>query len=1153
MKKKSLKFIAGVLSLASFAIFSFAQTPKNLPYWNDLSVISINKEYPRTAFMSYDSPKDAMTLKYENSKYYYLLNGTWKFYFTNDQRQLPPNITDANTDISGWHDIKVPGNWELQGFGEAYYVNQPYEWDTYKPTPPFIPEENPVGVYRRDFEIPADWTSRDLFLHIAAAKSGLYVYINGKEVGYSENSKDPAEFKINDYIHAGKNILTLKIYRWSTGSWLEAQDFLRVSGIERDVFIWSQPKTAVKDFRVVSTLDDKYKDGIFKLGIDIKNTNSVSKNVSVKYQLFNRTGKEVAAETKKLQITSNGVATANFEKIFPGVETWTSEHPNLYKLIMTVEENGKTAEVVPFRVGFRRIEIKNTDEMLNGKPMRLFFVNGQPIKLKGVNIHETSEDGHYVTPERMRRNFELMKLHNINSVRLSHYPQDRKFYEMCDEFGLYVYDEANVESHGMRYTIYQEDMRMGTLGHEVGEPKTESALKGTLGHNPDYLESHKSRWIAMFERNKNYPSVTIWSLGNEAGNGYNFYNGYVLIKEMDKDLMARPVCYERALEDWNTDMVVPQYPSAGGIAYYGKYGRRVNSANNRPYIPSEYSHAMGNSNGNLYDQWVEIYKYPNLQGGYIWEWIDHAVKWEKNGKTIWAYGGDFGENQPSDGNFVADGVIGPNQDPHPAMAEVKYAHQNVGFKAGDLSKGEVIIKNRFYFTNLSKYRLKYKILENGKIIREAALPTLNVAPQDSTIVTVPVNNLKAKPGIEYFVNFEVTTLQPAPLIPVGYMIAHDQFQLPIKADKKEYTNTSGPKLEVSDSGNNLIVSSSKVYFELNKQSGIVSSYKVDGQEYFSEGFGIRPNFWRAPNDNDYGNLAPIRLQIWKQTGKNLKVANASAQAEGNTVVITVDYSLLPGNNYIVKYKIYPSGVVHTGIKFTPAYTEAQKVEMEVNILTLEATQSVQGTPEPPKKKVERLEVPRIGVRFRLPASMNQVQYLGRGPEENYIDRYMSTLVGLYKTTADNMYYPYVRPQENGHHTDTRWLALQTTTGKGLLITADNTIGFNALRNSIEDFDSEEADAPYQFRNLTPFEKANKTVEYARNRLPKHTHAADITPRNFVEVCVDMKQYGVAGYDSWGARQEPDCTIYADQEYSWGFTLIPISNNKEVEQKSILKY
>lgn len=1140
MKNLTLSLLS--LTLLSIGFFQPANAQEPLPYWNDVSVVEVNKEYPRTTFMSYDNVRDASSLEYEKSKYYYLLNGTWKFYFVDAYKKLPADITDAGVNTSSWHDIQVPGNWELQGFGEAYYVNQPYEWDTYKPTPPFLPEENPVGVYRRDFDIPSDWLQRDLFLHLAGAKSGVYVYINGKEVGYSENSKDPAEFLINKYVQPGKNVLTLKIFRWSTGSWLEAQDFLRVSGIERDVFIWSQPRTAVKDFRVVSTLDDTYKDGIFKLGIDVKNTTSAPKNVTVKYELTDKNGKTVTSGVKTASIPADTFTTVNFEKTLPDVLTWTSERPNLYKLIMTIEDNGAIAEVVPFRVGFRRIEIKETDIIVNRAPLRLFMVNGQPIKLKGVNIHETTEDGHYLKPEQMRRNFELMKLHNINSVRLSHYPQDRKFYEMCDLYGIYVYDEANIESHGMYYTIYQDDMRKGTLGHEDGDKK------GTLGHNPDFYESHMSRFKAMFERNKNYPSVTIWSLGNEAGNGFNFYNGYTLLKELDKDLMKRPVNYERALEEWNTDMIVPQYPGAKSIEYYGVNGRRNMYLENRPYVPSEYSHAMGNSNGNLWDQWQVIYKYPNLQGGYLWEWIDHAVKFTRNGKTFWAYGGDFGDNQPSDGNFVADGVINPDQDPHPAMAEVKYTHQNVGFEAVDLGKGEVIIKNRFYFTNLSNYQVKYKILENGVKVQEKVLP-LNVAPQDSTVVIIPVNKLKAKPGVEYFLNFEVITKQPEPLIPAGYVIAYDQFELPIKTDKRPYTNTNGPKLSISDSGSTLTISSSKVNFELNKTQGVVTSYQVDGMEYFKDGFGIQPNFWRGPTDNDYGNGAPKRLQVWKQSSKNFNLTGATARMQGNLAVVSLTYSLAAGNEYLVDYTIYPSGIVKTSVRFTPAYSEEQRAEMTAE--EKEATQSV--NPGEQKRKADRLVVPRIGVRFRLPADMNQVQYLGRGPEENYLDRQKGTLVGWYKTTAEDMYYPYVRPQENGHHTDTRWVSLNMKNGKGLLISAETTIGFNALRNSVEDFDAQEQDAPYQFRNITPWEKENKTEEYAKDRLRKHTHEVDITPRDFVEVCVDMKQYGVAGYNSWGARPEPEYTIYADQEYNWGFTFIPVSSTKEAAQKAILKY
>jgi beta-galactosidase len=898
-------------------------------------------------------------------------------------------------------------------------------------------------------------------------------------------------------------VLTLKIFRWSTGSWLECQDFLRVSGIERDVFIWSQPKASIRDFRVVSSLDDTYKDGIFRLGIDLKNSDKADKNVTVKYELLNKKGVPVTSATKNMALKSGNTQTANFEYIIPNVATWTSETPNLYRLIMSIEEDGHLSEVIPFHVGFRRIEIKESDLVVNKKKLHLFYVNGQPIKLKGTNIHETTEDGHYLTPEKMRRNFELMKLNNINAVRLSHYPQDRKFYELCDELGIYVYDEANIESHGKGYTIYQSDMR-----------------RGTLGHNPDFLESHLSRTRNMFERNKNYPCVTIWSLGNEAGNGYNFYNTYTLLKESDRNLMARPVCYERALEEWNTDMVVPQYPSAKSFEYYGLNGRRTESADNRPYIPSEYSHAMGNSNGNLYDQWEQVYKYPNLQGGFIWEWIDHAVKIkDKNGRDFWAYGGDFGKDQPSDGNFVADGIVNPNQMPHPAMAEVKYCYQNVGFEAVDIAKGVFKIKNRFYFTNLSKFQVRYKLLENGKTVKETVLP-LQLAPQDSIEIKVPVPQMKVKPRTEYFVNLEVVTKEAETLVPAGHVIAYDQFALPAVSDKPLYKHEKAPKLTVSESGNILSVTSSKVNFVFDKQKSVVTSYKVDGLEYFADGFGLQPNFWRAPTDNDYGNGAPKRLQIWKESGKKPNVTDASAVLNGTIAELSVKYKLVAGNDYLVEYKIYPSGIVNASVRFTP---------------------------------VEAPELPRVGLRFRLPANMNQAQYLGRGPEENYLDRHKGTLVGWYKTTVEEMYYPYVRPQENGHHTDTRWLALQTGKGSGLLIEADTTFGFNALRNSIEDFDCQESDADYQWGNMTPDAKANKDYAAAKDVLRKQTHAYDIVPRDFIEVCIDRKQQGVAGYDSWGSRPLPEYSIPANATYKWGFTLVPIASPSEIAKKMGYKY
>lgn len=1128
-----------------FLAITFAAQAKDVPYWKDLTILSVNKEKPRTTFMSYDSAAGATTYDYEKSPYYYLLNGTWKFFFTDDYRKLPEGITGETFDVNSWADIQVPGNWELQGYGEAYYINQPYEFATWNPVAPILPEENPVGIYRRDIEIPLEWTERDVFLHIAGAKSGVYVYINGEEVGYSEDSKDPAEFLISPYLRTGKNVLTLKIFRWSTGLWLECQDFLRMSGIERDIFIWSQPKTSIKDFSIVSTLDDSYTDGIFKLKMNLNNSKYNAEQLRVKYELLDAKGLSVSSAGEDVSLEANSSGNVEFEATLPAVLAWSAEHPNLYKVLMSIEADGKVVEVVPFRVGFRRIEIKESEYTVNNKKLNLLYFNGQPIKLKGVNIHETGENGHYLTPEQMRRNFELMKLNNINSVRLSHYPQDRKFYEMCDEYGLYVYDEANIESHGLYYTIYQDDMRKGAEGHIDGDKK------GTLGHNPDFLESHLSRVRNMFWRNKNFASVTIWSLGNEAGNGYNFYNAYTLLKELDKNLMARPVCYERALEEWNTDMIVPQYPSAGSFEYYGKNGRRNEKLNNRPYVPSEYSHAMGNSNGNLYGQWQEIYKYPNLQGGYIWEWIDHAVKWkDEAGRTFWAYGGDFGKDQPSDGNFVADGLINPDQYPHPAMAEVKHVHQNVGFEAVDPAKGTFKIKNRFYFTDLSRYKIKYSILESGRRIKEKIL-TLKLAPQDSAIVNVPVSSVTAKPGMEYFVNFEVTSKEAEPLVPAGHVIAYDQFELPVAKQKPLYRSTAGPKFTINEDVNKVWINSPVVSFVFDKQAGVVNSYVVNGVEYFAGEFGIQPNFWRGPTDNDYGNGAPKRLQLWKESSKNFKVSSVEVAEENNTVTVAVAYKLAAGNQYLINYKIHPSGIIKASVFF--GSTTAKENSVALNVEALEATESDSGELDKLRRRQERLEVPRIGVRFRMPETMNQIQYFGRGPEENYIDRHKGTLIGLYKTVAEDMYYPYVRPQENGHHIDTRWLALTTERGNGLLIVADKPIGFNALRNPVEDFDCQESAADYQWRNMSPQEVANKDYAAAKDVLRKQTHAYDLFPRDYVEVCLDMRQTGVGGYNSWGARPEPQHTVYADQEYEWEFTLVPVSKPQDITEKSRYRY
>ena len=1106
MKPLSSYFRKALTGIAFCCVAATAWAQETLPYWKDIQTVGVNREPARTAFMTYENRNQALTMDKAKSPYYQLLNGTWNFYYVDAYKDLPANIEQPGADIQ-WTDIKVPGNWELQGHGIAIYTNHGYEWKPRNPKPPQLPEATPVGVYQRDFEIPANWDGRDIFLSIDGAKSGVYVYVNGKEVGYSEDAKSTAEFKLNKYLKAGKNSLVLKIFRWSTGAYLECQDFWRISGIERDVFLFSQPKTHIRDFQVVSTLDDTYKNGIFKLATAVTMQEGQN-DVTLSYELLDAQGNVAAKGTQ-----SDDKLNQIFEAELPDVKTWTSEHPNLYQLLITLKEGDKVTEVVPYKVGFRRYEIKEIAEKgKKGKPYVCFFVNGQPIKLKGVNIHEHNPaTGHYMTEELMRKDFEIMKQNNINTVRLCHYPQSNKFYDLCNEFGLYVYDEANIESHGMYYNL---------------------SKGGSLGNNPEWLKPHMDRTINMYERNKNHPSIAIWSLGNEAGNGYNFYQTYLYLKNKEVSPMGmnRPVNYERALWEWNTDMYVPQYPDAAWLEEVGREGT------DRPIVPSEYSHAMGNSNGNLAAQWDAIYKYPNLQGGYIWDWVDQGLdQTDENGRHFWAYGGDFGVDAPSDGNFLCNGIVAPDRTLHPAMAEVKYAHQNVGFEAVDLAAGKFLVKNRFYFTGLKKYQINYAVKANGKVVRKGKT-FLDIEPQGTQELTINVAGLKPKAGTEYFVNFWVTTTEPEILIPVGHEIASEQFRLPIEPLAVAEHKASG-KTNVTTEGDDVKVTSPRMQFVFNKKSGLVTSYKVNGTEYFSEGFGIQPNFWRAPNDNDYGNGQPKREQIWKQSSKNFKVADVITEADGNNTVLTANYLLAAGNLYIVKYTIYPDGVVHADITFTS--TDMEEGKTEVSEATLMATFSP-GQQEA-RHAASKLVVPRIGVRFRLPADMNQVEYFGRGPGENYIDRQRASHIDLYQTTADAMYTNnYVRPQENGHRTDTRWVELTRKNGKGLKIVADETIGFNALRNSVEDFDSEEAVGKLrQWNNFTPEEIANRNEEEAKNVLRHMTHVNDITPRNFVEVCVDMKQQGVAGFNSWGDRPLPEHTMPANQEYKWGFTLIPV--------------
>ena len=1020
-----------VVLLSFLCVPSFARQDGDgpLPYWRDLNVISVGKEPARSARLNYP---DSLSL-----------NGVWDF-------------TYKEGDVVKEGKINVPGNWEVQGYGTALYTTHYYIFKPYNPNPPELPEIIPMGIYRRSFSAPSGWRDRDVFLHIAGAKSGVRVLVNGREAGYAEDSKTPAEYRINEFLKDGDNDLTLEITRWSTGSYLECQDFWQISGIERDIFIWSQPKVKIWDFTIVSELEENLRDGRFELSAVLENNGGRKAKAELAYRLLDSSGRPVSEGVTSSIVPAGSKADILLSDKIGSVDAWSAENPALYRLEMTLSMNGKTLETVPFHVGFRRFEFKDN----------LFLVNGSPVKFKGVNLHEHNElTGHYVTDELRIRDIELMKANNINAVRLCHYPQDKRFYELCDIYGLYVYDEANVESHGMGYSL---------------------SKGGSLGNHPDWEAKHLDRTRNMFEKDKNYPCVVIWSLGNEAGNGCNFYATYKYLKSKEAGLMNRAVNYERAEWEWNTDMYLQQYVTTDWLWRIGRSGA------DRPIVPCEYSHAMGNSNGDLKGQWEAIYSFPHLQGGFIWDWVDQGLlQTDAKGRKFWAYGGDFGgEYVPSYGNFHCNGIVGPDRNPHPSMAEIKHVYQNFGFELGE--DGRLKITNRFYFTGSTGYRFVTKLLRDGAEVGTRDLD-VELGPQESG--TFEVFGAGREPG-EYLLGVSV--------LKDGREVASDQFILGGKPDFKSPVFDRG-ELSVSESDGTIAVSGNDVSVVYDKNLCILTSYKVRGQEYFDKGFGIRPSFWRGPTDNDYGCKLPLRMQVWRESGKQLK-AVPTVKKEDSDVSLSVCYSLVAGNQCTITYLIHPSGVMDVRMHLSAAGEDVPSY-------------------------------PRIGVRFRMPGSgYDELSYYGRGPEENYCDRNSGTPLGIYRTSASEMYYPYVRPQETGHHTDTRRLIL----GKKnpLEIRCGNApFEFNALRASVEDFDCEEnTDKPYQWRNITPDD--NHDEAKARFILPRQTHVNDIVTRDYVEVCLDKAMRGVGGYDSWGSEPDRNSIIPSQQEYDWDFSLIP---------------
>lgn len=1044
MKPRTLAAIAGLLAFNSL----LAQQPAaTFTEHLDQKIVSEGKAVTqRHETVFFDSESDALSKEIEQSPNYTSLNGVWDFrYYDSVQEMLSyPDKAPSS--------IKVPGNWEVQGFGTAIYVNHPYEFCPRNPRPPHLPDRIPTGVYSRKFT-PEFGKDENCYLNLCGVKGGAYLFVNDRFVGYSEDSKDLVRHNITPYLESGKEAdLRLVVTRWNTGSYLECQDFWRISGIERDVYLSKEPASVPEDFdwNVVSTLDSGLAVGDFRLSVNS------SKPVNVSWRLLDADGSLAASgESESVEGVKEWRASVG------DVRKWSAETPELYTLLLGVE--GKYAKA---DVGFRRLEIVGDK----------FLVNGRPVKFKGVNIHEHNQfTGHYITKEDILTDLRLMKEHNINAIRTSHYPLPRLFYELCDKYGFYVYGEANIESHGMGYR-----------------------LERTLGNNPDWLPQHRDRILNMYYRTRNYPCVTILSLGNEAGNGCNFYDTYRELKALEKDGQNRPVCYERAQMEWNTDMLVPQYPDA---EWFHKMGE---SGYGKPVMPSEYSHAMGNSNGSLDRQWKYIYEYPNLQGGFIWDWIDQGLyETDSEGRMYWAYGGDYGEHSPSDGNFNCNGVIAPDRTPHPAMAEIRHVYQDVTVTAVDASKGLFRLNNRFYFRSLDKHILGWTVTADGERVASGKV-AVRTAPQSEEEFSVSLPKLPS--GKDCRIDFEILTGEEEGLLPKGYVVAYDQ--LTLSEAERQVAPSKARNIRMSQDESSITLECKEASLVFDRTLGCLRTYSFKGKKMFNDDFGLRPLFWRAPTDNDYGNGMPSRCQDFKTSSREF---NVKAEFDGESIV--AEYTLASGNIFTVRYTLLEGGLLSVESDFKGV------------------------------KSDNPVDVPRIGFRMRLPASADSFSYLGRGPEENYSDRFSGTLIGRYSSSAAKEYVRYTRPQECGHHIDCEYLSI------GGLIVRSERFEFNALRCAVEDLDSEEAvGRDYQWENKGPLSENDPAK--AKNRLRRQHHINDYTERDFVEVCVDYAQTGVGGYDSWGSWPDPDRSLWSDYDYSFRLTLVPA---KAMSVERSLKY
>ena len=1012
MNIRTIANVSLCLALLSMSSGALAQSESR---WQNVNINQQNREPRRANFFAFENLEKAQSFDKKKSANYLSMEGMWKFNFVKDHNKRPANFFALKYDDSQWKDFPVPGLFELNGYGDATYKNIGYAWATqFDPNPPYISElNNYTGSYRRTFELPKNWKGKDVYFHVGSATSNLTLWVNGKYVGYSEDSKVAAEFNISKYLKPGKNLIAMQVMRWCDGSYFEDQDFWRLTGIAREVYLYARPKQHAADIRLNAALENNYQDGVLNYKVSLKGGKT-----DVAITLCDKDGKQIAQATGAQGIIK-----------VPKVNAWTAETPYLYKAYITLKNKQGAAEVIPQKVGFRNVEIKNAQ----------LLVNGQPVLVKGADRHEMDPDGGYVVSlERMIQDIKIMKQLNINAVRTSHYPFDPRWYDLCDEYGIYITAEANLESHGMGYD------------------------EKSLAKFPEYLVPHIERNEGNVKPLINHPSVIVWSLGNEGGYGINFEKAYDWVKACDT---TRPAQYERGGYDSKTDIYCPMYIGYEESENYCK------SNGTKPYIQCEYAHAMGNSEGGFKEYWDLIRKYPKYQGGYIWDFVDQGLRDKSpiTGKEIFTYGGDYGRYPASDYNFNCNGIIAPNRRLNPHAYEIQYVLQNVWIKDFDAENGSFNVYNENFFKNIDDLNLTATLFANGVKLTTIAIPdTKGIAPQATKLVKSEALKSaieKAEHATEEItINFAFASDGSQPLVDKGQVMARQQIVLNgYEFDKVDAPANTGSKIEVEETNSYVKVSAERMTVTIGKKTGMIDYLDVDGEPMLKFRESMTPEFWRAPTDNDYGASLQKKMRVWKNPQMNLKSFDKSESKD--SVVLTANFEMPEVKaELMLRYRINAAGEV--------TVTEKMTTDKEAKVADLF----------------------RYGMQLQMPASFSKLEYYGRGPEENYIDRHSSAFIGKYEANVKDEYYPYVRPQESGNHTDIRYFSIfNPTTGKGITFEGYAPMECSAIPYLVEDLD------------------AGIEKEHAWGQ-----HSGDLVEKGLVQLHIQQRQFGLGCIDSWGS-------------------------------------